>query len=201
MTGARRETPEPTLPNAPGRRTVVTGSIGSGKTTRVLEMLQTYRDAGLTVAGVVSLHLNADDAERESYRFRFLSTGEERTFARRSADPTPPSSRYRFDPEAFARAREELTRWQRGPDEAGGHIDVIVIDECGPLELRGEGLWEELRAAWMGFPGDVVVTVRDRLVDEFFDAFDAREAPDTGRAGACEVMRLPDRGTRSSSGT
>ncbi len=197
----------PTSPNTPGRRTVITGPIGSGKTTRALELLQYRRDAGLTVAGVVSLHLNADDPERESYRFRLLSSGEERTFARRSADPTPPSSRYRFDPEAFARAREELTRWQRGRDEAGGHIDVMVIDECGPFELRGEGLWEDLRAAWMGFPGDVVVTVRDRLLWKLLGALDLSEAGAEGTEGAggaaaeaVEIIRLPGRGAWNGSG-
>lgn len=188
------------------RRIVVTGPIGSGKTTRVLQLLQTSRDAGLSVAGVISLHLNAEDPELESYRFRFLSNGEERIFARRSADPTPPSSRYRFDAEAFARAREELSRWQRGQGDAraaGNDSDVIVIDECGPLELRGEGLWKELRRAWTAFPGEVVVTVRDRLLDEFLNALDARGATDAGRArdegrgaasaDAVEVIRLPDR--------
>ena len=150
----------PTSPNTPGRRIVVRGPIGSGKTTHVLELLQTYRNAGLTVAGVVSLHLNANAPERESYRFRFLSTGEERTFARRSADPTPPSSRYRFDAEVFAAAREELRRW-------------------------------------MGFTGDVVVTVRARLVDKFVDAFDVSEV---GAAGAVEIIRLSGRGARKASG-
>lgn len=182
-----------------GRRTVVTGPIGSGKTTRVLNLLQTYRDAGRTVAGVVSLHLNADDPELESYRFRFLSSGEELTFARRSADPTPPSSRYGFDEDAFARAREELDRWKEGGPGAGSGIDVIVIDECGPLELRGEGLWKELHRAWTAFPGEVVVTVRDRLLDEFLDALGVSDAVDAfggagaSRAGRVEVIRLPDR--------
>ncbi|MFO7781770.1 MAG: nucleoside-triphosphatase [Spirochaetia bacterium] len=187
-----------------GRRTVVTGPIGSGKTTRVLELLQSCRDAGLTVAGVVSLHLNAEEPERESYRFRFLSSGEERTFARRSTDPTPPSSRYRFDAEAFARAREELARWRGGGEDAGPDIDVIVIDECGPLELRGEGLWDELYSAWTAFPRDVVVTVRDRLMDEFLDALDARAAQDAGRARAAhavEIVRLAERGAGNGSGT
>ena len=159
-----------------GRRTVVTGPIGSGKTTRVLQLVQTYRDAGCDVAGVVSLHLNADDPELESYRFRFLSSG------------------------------EELSRWQRDQGyarAAGNDTDVIVIDECGPLELRGEGLWKELRRAWTAFPGEVVVTVRERLLDEFLNALDARGATDGGRArdegraaasgGAVEVIRLPDR--------
>jgi hypothetical protein len=55
------------------RRTVLTDTIGNANTTRVLQLLQSRRDAGQSV----------------------------------DAEPTPPSSRYRFDAEAFVRARDE----------------------------------------------------------------------------------------------
>ena len=140
------------------RRIVISGARGSGKTTEASRLVEEFRDRGLRVGGVLSLHEHPGDPEREGYRFRFLTTGEELPYARRSPEPTPPSRRFRFDPAAFERARAEL-------EAARG--TVVVIDECGPLEARGEGLWVPLARLWREPARTVVITVRASLIERF----------------------------------
>jgi nucleoside-triphosphatase THEP1 len=48
---------------------------------------------------------------------------------------------------------------------AADDVDVLFIDEIGPLEAGGGGLWEPLREVIPSFPGRLVITVRPALLD------------------------------------
>lgn len=52
---------------------------------------------------------------------------------------------------------------RRGIESAAA---VLVIDEIGPLEMAGGGLWQPVRQAASGFPGRIMLTVRPVLVEE-----------------------------------
>ncbi|MFP4066540.1 MAG: nucleoside-triphosphatase [Spirochaetaceae bacterium] len=166
--------------SATAKRIVITGPRGSGKTTRAAELVTEYRGAGQQVAGVLSLHDHPDDPRLEAYRLLLLSTGETHVLARRSQRPTPPSTRFSFSETAFEAARRELS---------AAAADLLLVDECGPLELQGGGLWHSVEPVWAAFPGDVAVVIRERLLDALVAALEAAR-----RSGPpYEIIRIAPR--------
>lgn len=45
-------------------------------------------------------------------------------------------------------------------------VEVLLVDEVGPLEMAGGGLWAPVREAAATFPGLFILTVRPSLVRE-----------------------------------
>ena len=139
---------------------LLTGTIGIGKTTVCLQLAQLIRDRGLKCGGVLSPALIDARSRKMGIRLVRLDTGEGRVLALTDSDlDGPRTGRYSFSADVLAWGvcvvREAL---------AGG-LDLVFIDEIGPLELlRGEGLaplLEDLRAL-----GDqnVLVVVREGLL-------------------------------------
>ena len=122
-------------------RVAVTGAPGSGKTTLVGDLLRRLRERGLEVGGITQPAL-VEGGERVGYQLRDERTGEERLFARRSPRRGGAERRrekrgegelgFSFDAEAWAWAAERIRR-------ARAEADVLVVDELGRLEARGEG--------------------------------------------------------------
>ncbi|MFM8454303.1 MAG: nucleoside-triphosphatase, partial [Gammaproteobacteria bacterium] len=84
--------------------------------------------------------------------------------------------RFRFSAEAFRKACDYLLH-------AGGKTDakLLLIDEIGPLELRGEGFSEVLKLLLSEPAGpDILLVVRSELVQEvqaYFGLANARVEP------------------------
>ncbi len=135
---------------------IVTGPIGSGKTTTVSSLAQELFGKGMEVAGVISPRILVA-GETVGYRVRDLRTGEERVLCRRD----PPGllfRRYFFQPEALEFANLVLER-------AAKEAEVVVVDEVGPWELAGGGFAPGLRAC-LSSPAFLLLTVRPHLVAE-----------------------------------
>jgi len=100
--------------------------------------------------------------EKRSYTFVDLAGGDRSLYAVRRAGPIPQGEpAFEFLSEGLEFGKRAI----RGAVEAG--VDVIIVDECGPLELGGGGLWDAIRESRVSFPGTMVLSVRDQLVDEF----------------------------------
>ncbi len=135
---------------------IVTGPIGSGKTQSVLALAQTLLEKGVRLGGVLSPRI-VDAGETVGYLVRDLQSGKELLLC--SQDP--PGIRFRryfFRPEALAFANEVLTK-------AAKEMEVVVVDEVGPLELCGGGFAPGLRAC-LSSSAFLVLTVRPALVPE-----------------------------------
>ncbi|CAJ1366938.1 unnamed protein product [Effrenium voratum] len=136
---------------------------GSGKTTFLQSCARHFRANGLRVGGVLA---PLDPAGRR--QLQLVSSGEVLEFQMNDGKPGDGSGQpasasgdgvavgnFLFAPGAFVAAREELRRL-RGADRgiAAAPADWVLIDEVGPLEMRGEGLepalGELLRAAAAG---------------------------------------------------
>lgn len=134
---------------------LITGPIHSGKTTRLAAWCAA-QPAG-TVGGVLQ-------PARATGR-HFVDVATNRDFPL-DAPPDAPEAlvqrvgRYCFAAAAFAWAAERLA--QAAADPA---VRVLVVDEIGPLELRGEGLDPVVRTVLAsGRAGlRVVLVVRDGL--------------------------------------
>lgn len=150
---------------------IVTGPVGAGKTTRLAAWAAGPADVG----GVLQ------PAGAKGRRFVDLRSGE--AFAMEGADATVAVGRFVFRQAAFDWAEARILEAVRGPGAT-----FVVIDEVGPLELRGEGLADAVCAAVAAERVfSLILVVRDGLVDAVREAFGVPQAqtwtpPQTGQA-------------------
>jgi len=112
---------------------LLTGQKGEGKTTLCAELAELVRSRGGRVAGILSPGF-WDDGVRSGYQIEDLLTGRRLWLARRAQTPGHlAQGPYWFDPVALQFGRQALA------DGAAARPDLMVVDEVGPLELRGEG--------------------------------------------------------------
>ena len=152
--------------------TILTGPIRSGKTTR-LERWVAGRGAAARDDAAGLLQPDGPDGRL----FVDIATGEAEPL-----EPVGPGEgavavgRFRFRAAAFDWANARLVAAAR---ESAAWL---LVDEVGPLELRGEGLRPGLDAA-LARPGGMLLVVRDTLVADVRAAFglqDARVVPASG---------------------
>jgi len=151
------------------RYALVTGAIGSGKTTVAGRVVERARACGLTVAGLWcpgrTLHgdkvgIDAVDLSRGMRRLLALQHG--RTAEERISLATPgvATGRYRFDPQVMAWANDVLARAVKA------RPDLLVVDEIGPLELeQGEGFAPVIGRLAAGEVPCALLVVRERLLE------------------------------------
>ena len=131
---------------------VLSGPVHGGKTTFLERALARWRALGRTCDGFLGV-ASADADGARAYDLVELIGGLRRPYLRRSGEPDAERvGPYVFVPEALERARSIL----RGAAPDG----LLVVDEAGPLELEGRGLWPALREA-AARPGPTLVVVRE----------------------------------------
>jgi nucleoside-triphosphatase THEP1 len=140
--------------------TIVTGPRDSGKTRTASDMASRFQAEGRRVAGVISV-AELRDGTKAGYAFHDLGARVSKTYARRRIGPVPPGG-LAFE---FLDAGMDFGRAAIRRGCADG-VDALFIDEVGPLEMGGEGLWEPLWEARSGFEGELVLTVRPALLAE-----------------------------------
>jgi nucleoside-triphosphatase THEP1 len=142
------------------RVTIVSGPRDSGKTRAALALAARFRADGLRVGGVIA-EAECTGGIKTAYSFLDLGAGSRAVYARREQKPPAPGAlAYEFFSEGLAFGCDALRRAAAAP------VDVLFVDEIGPLEIRGEGLWEPVREMASGFGGRIVLTVRPSLVAE-----------------------------------
>lgn len=165
------------LPLSPGLLIAVIGPPGSGKTRLLAEVATWQRARGARVDGFVA---GAGEHPRpregaDCYRLNLLATGEELPWAVRDESCTPP---YRFEPAT----RQRLLDWA-AVLPAG--TALVLLDEFGRIEARGDGLMALWPALMRARPGIVVMAVRAGAAEAVethlgrrFDLRIAADAPD-----------------------
>lgn len=137
---------------------VLSGPVHGGKTTLLERAASLWAARGLTCEGFLSPAVT-DEAGEGGYDLIELATGLRRPYLRRrgpeKAERVGP---YVFVPETLERARTII----REARAAG----PVVVDEVGPLELEGGGLWPALRNALGRGEPRFLLVVREGLVEE-----------------------------------
>ncbi|MBI5239044.1 MAG: DUF2478 domain-containing protein [Elusimicrobia bacterium] len=145
---------------APARVLIITGGQGEGKSSLVEELARSLREAGLSLGG---LHAPGfwEGGRRSGFDVEDLDSGQSRPLCRTDGPRDwPTQGPFRFSPEGLAFGRRALDEaLRRDPD-------VVVVDEVGPLELRGDGWSAGLDALVRGRRKPMVWVVRQGLVDE-----------------------------------
>jgi len=164
---------------------VATGRPGGGKTTAVDDLIEDLRSRGRRVVGILqpgTFH----DGRKVGFRVRDLSTGEEAELARMvTREEGEHGTRFQFSDEGFDLARRAIARSRAD--------DVLVVDELGPLELRGQGHMPAVERA-LAVPGlaGVVIVVRSQLVPALLAALEVDDAvviDVTAAGGTARLLR------------
>jgi nucleoside-triphosphatase THEP1 len=138
---------------------VITGGIGTGKSTLAARLSEMARERGFTVGGVIA-HRRADAKSRAvEYWTECLLGGDERLFAttRRRKDACR-FGRFYFPRTAISFASRCLRR--------SAACDYIFIDELGPLELSGGGLLRATRFLLENSRACLIVVIRRGVLND-----------------------------------
>jgi len=141
------------------RISIICGAKDSGKTRAAQTVAARLQAQGLRVGGVLS-EASLSEGTKTSYTFRDLSTGRQSLYARRRKGAVPQGEwGYEFLAEGVEFGCAAVRR------AAAEGVDVLFIDEIGPLEAGGGGLWEPCREILAAFHGRIVLTVRPALLE------------------------------------
>ncbi len=112
---------------------ILTGGINQGKTSLTRQVIERLQKEGLTVRGFVSLG-NTNDSNRNAYKVKDIQSGEEEQLCSSEPDKTKLHvGRYYFDKKGIEKGCSIIT------DSITKPIDLLVIDELGPMEMNDRG--------------------------------------------------------------
>ena len=159
-----------------GRRLLVTGARGAGKTTFCARLAELARLEGRSVAGVLSRAVFAG-GRKTGIEVQDLRTGEIRRLATEApGGASPLGLHWDLDPEALAWADSRLA--------AGLPCDVLVVDELGVLEFERASGWQQgLAAVDGGSYALAAVVVRPELLARARERWRRSEVLDLGARG------------------
>jgi len=142
---------------------IVTGSVGSGKTSLLEKAASLLKTEGVSVAGLIALTL-LEEGERRGYIAHDLLTGEERILARTA----PFNTSLRQGAFYFF---EDSFRWAEGLFSRGFDSHVFILDEVGRLELRRMGHYPLIETILQRFEGCFIITARRDILRELTALF------------------------------
>jgi nucleoside-triphosphatase THEP1 len=148
------------------RTVIVTGPTSSGKSPLMASVADELMGRGIEVAGFVQPAV-VEAGRKIGFGIRDLATGDSVELARRVATGAGDfGTSFSFSDSGFELGERALRRATSG--------SILMIDELGPLELRGGGHWPAAARA-VAIPGiaGLVVVVRRSLVPALVEALDA----------------------------
>jgi nucleoside-triphosphatase THEP1 len=143
---------------------IISGPVGSGKSTLVHSFLKAAADAGIRAGGVaVRLEAGERYGLKPVYAVTDILSGEQRvllteTQLGRDCGGGQRLGRFCLDREVMAWA-ESCVR------KAAEVCDAVVIDELGRLELDGGGYLKAAQELAATYAGSLLLVVRSSLVD------------------------------------
>jgi len=134
---------------------LLVGARRSGKTTTCQLLAETARRRGLRVGGIVSPPLYAG-GRCVGYRVVDLASGRSEPLANETGPGLERAGRFHFTSAGLALGRAALET------AALAAVDLVIVDEVGPLELAGGG-WSQRLDRVAERPGCMVLSVRSSL--------------------------------------
>lgn len=138
---------------------ILSGPVHGGKTTLLEKSLSRWASRGLAFGGFLSVAV-VDDEGRTEYDLLDLKEGRRLPFLRRTGEP----GAERTGPFFFVGRTLELARFIIRQAKAG---ELLIVDEAGPLELQGGGLWPALREVVFKPEIRTILVVREEILEKF----------------------------------
>lgn len=136
---------------------MLTGPVHSGKSTFLDDVVFELREGGWNVGGFLSESI-WEAAECTGYDLVDLIEDKTYPYIRRKGEETwQRTGSFFFIPEGLKKAQAIIRRDRQ--------TDLLVVDEIGPLELAGKGLWPALKDILFPPPTNLLLVVRDSLRD------------------------------------
>jgi nucleoside-triphosphatase THEP1 len=137
---------------------VLTGPVHGGKTTFLERSLARWASLGLAPGGFLSVAVTGTGGAT-GYDLLELRTGCRHPYLRREGKPDAErTGPFFFVPETLELARSIIRE--------ADHRELLIVDEVGPLELLGGGLWPVFREA-LARPGlRCLVVVREEILED-----------------------------------
>lgn len=134
---------------------IVTGAIGIGKTTVCRKLIEIARNRGYTCSGILT-----DKAPDKSIIIEDIQTGEKETLAStNNVYHGPRTRKYFFNPEGIDFGIRAIDK--------GISSAILIVDEIGHLELRGEGFGNVPELIKAGQVKDCILVIRSELLPAF----------------------------------
>ncbi|MFC1908434.1 nucleoside-triphosphatase [Chloroflexota bacterium] len=134
---------------------IVTGTIGVGKTTVCRKLIQAARSRGYTCGGILTCK-----AADKSIIVEDIHSGEKETLASISnVYDGPHTARYFFDPKGICFGIQAIDK--------GISAEILLVDEIGPLELRGEAFVRVIELIRTGKVRNCILVIRKNLLSAF----------------------------------
>jgi nucleoside-triphosphatase THEP1 len=143
---------------------ILTGETGEGKTTFLQKLTDMLKDKGVTAVGVLAPRI-LEGTTTTGYDILDISSGIRAPFLRMTNAEISGVERFTLMEEGFRAGLKALDP-DNNPDET-----VIIIDEAGPLELRGEGWAGRIGELLKSKKRQIILVVRRSLVDEVIRKF------------------------------
>ncbi len=127
---------------------IVSGAIGIGKTSVCRKLIELVKKQGFTCGGIL-----ANKAAISSLVVEDIQSGKTETLA--STDNVyngPRTPKYSFNPKGIDFGIQAI--------DGGTSADILVVDELGHLELRGEGFVRVLDIIKSGKAKNCVLVIR-----------------------------------------
>lgn len=138
---------------------ILSGPVHSGKTTFLKNILYSLGKQNLTIDGYFSEALWKKN-EFLGYNLFDLKIHQSHPFIRKQGkDRWEKIGPFFFLPETMDLAKKIIRRSQKA--------DLCVVDEVGPLELGGNGVWPALKDSLILRNLDFLLVVRDSILERF----------------------------------
>jgi len=141
---------------------IVTGAIGIGKTTVCRKLIGIIQNKGYTCGGILT-YKSAD----KGIIVEDIQSGEKETLASiNNVYHGPRTAKYSFNPTAIDFGIQAIDK--------GCFSDLLMVDEIGHLELRGEGFVKALELIKLGAVKKSILVIRKELLSAFLAQLDAQ---------------------------
>lgn len=134
---------------------IVTGEIGIGKTTVCRKLVEIIRNQGHACAGILTYKSADKDIIIED-----IQSGQIETLASiNNVHDGPRTPRYYFNRRGIKFGIDAIDK--------GAFASILVVDEIGRLELRGEGFIKIIDLLNIGKVKDCILVIRSELLSVF----------------------------------
>ncbi|MGB7296475.1 MAG: nucleoside-triphosphatase [Candidatus Aminicenantales bacterium] len=164
---------------------ILTGPVHAGKTTFLKNLLPVFRSREIPVCGYLSLPV-LKQARTWGYDLFDFKTGRSVPLLRREGRPGWQKVGPYFFLPAGLQAAENIIRGCPAGER-------LIVDEVGPQELAGRGVWPALSAALSRPEIACLLVVRESLIDELRCLLGNRPVEVFDIAAENTLLTLPER--------